>query len=238
MKNIHDIHFFSILPQIPYENVSKILRLKMPPQERPRDSKAVLSEHQSLHFGGTCFSLVNLVIRSLAVEGIPAYAVKADIHRRSFPHFFAVAENDGKHWLIDPGYLINRPLEINPAHPSHMRSGAIDFIVSHLRDGEYQLQTVTGGQQKTRYTFHIEPLDPARFTEYWISSFDYINAIVASRFVEDTFIYINDNYVQIRSMGNVEKYDQEEKALHYLNRYFGLDAHIVQSARELLQKSG
>ncbi|MBW6458532.1 MAG: hypothetical protein K0B52_05140, partial [FCB group bacterium] len=78
MIDINDIYFFSILSKIPYENISKILRLDMDPQARPRDSKTVLSEHQAFHYGGTCFSLVNLVIRSLAIEGIKAYAVKGE----------------------------------------------------------------------------------------------------------------------------------------------------------------
>ncbi|MDZ7797144.1 MAG: arylamine N-acetyltransferase [Candidatus Marinimicrobia bacterium] len=236
MSKIRDIHFFSILRQIPYENVSKILRLEKAPPERPRESRTVLSEHQSKHFGGTCFSLVNLVLKSLAVERIKAYPVMADIHRRSFPHFFAVAEDGDKKYLIDPGYLINEPLEISKEHSMHLQNGAIDFIVSHLKNDEYQLQTVSNGQQKTRYTFHIEALDEDAFREYWIRSFNYINSIVASRFVNGKFIYIHDNYVQIRSKGNVEKYDQAVKALYYLKKYFSMDEEIIKTANDLLQK--
>ncbi len=236
MKKIHDIHFFSILKQIPYENVSKILRLEKAPPERPRDSRTVLSEHQSLHFGGTCFSLVNLILKSLAVEGVKAYPVKADIHRRSFPHFFAIAERGRKKYLIDPGYLINDPLEIRKDAPSHLKNGAIEFVVSHLKGGQYQLLTLTGGQQKTRYTFHADPLDEASFRAFWIRSFDHINAVVASRFIDDKFIYIHDNYVQVRSMGNIEKFDHPDKARYYLEKYFSLNAHTLGTAHELLRE--
>ncbi|MCK4812792.1 MAG: arylamine N-acetyltransferase [Candidatus Marinimicrobia bacterium] len=236
MKTIYDIHLFSILHHIPYENISKILRLKMNPKDRPRDSKTLLSDHHSLHFGGTCFSLVNLVVKSLQIEGIKAYPVKADIHRRTFPHFFAIAEYDHKYYLIDPGYLINKPLEIRQDRATHQKNGAIDFNVNHLKEGQFQLQTHTNGQQKTRYTFHVEPLDDAEFLEFWIHSFDYMNAIVASRFIDNKFIYINGNYVQIRSKGNIEKYDQKEKALHYLKTYFDFDKNIIHTANILLQE--
>jgi hypothetical protein len=208
----------------------------MPPEKRPRDSKTVLSDHQEFHFGGTCFSLVNLVIKSLSVEKIKAYAVKADIHRRTFPHFFAVIDYHGKSYLIDPGYLINTPLEISDKGPTRLKNDVVEFLVQPLSKGHYQLQTLTAGQYKTRYTFHIEPLNENDFMNSWVSSFDYMNAIVASRYIDDKFIYINGNYVQIRTRGNIEKYDQEDKALAYLNTYFDLDENIIRTAKELLEK--
>jgi hypothetical protein len=42
--------------------------------------------------------------------------------------------------------------------------------------------------------------------------------------------------VQIRTRGNIEKYDQEDKALAYLNTYFDLDENIIRTAKELLEK--
>ncbi|MCF7832836.1 MAG: arylamine N-acetyltransferase [Candidatus Marinimicrobia bacterium] len=236
MKDINDIHLFSLLENIPYENISKILRLEMDPEKRPRDSQTLLADHRDFHFGGTCFSLVNLVVQSLSVEGLRAYPVKADIHRRTFPHFFAIVEENDKKYLIDPGYLINTPIEIKEDGLTIQKNGAIDFVVKHIDKGQHQLQTITKGQHKTRYTFHIEPLSDNEFQESWIESFNYMNAIVASRFVDEKFIYINGNYVQIRSKGNIEKYDQEEKALEYLNTYFELDENIVHTANELLKK--
>ncbi|MEA2077905.1 MAG: arylamine N-acetyltransferase [Candidatus Marinimicrobia bacterium] len=236
MNKVKDIQLFSILKNIPYENISKILRLEMKPEKRPRDSKTLLSDHREFHFGGTCFSLVNLVISSLSVEGIKAYPVKADIHRRTFPHFFAIAEENNNKYLIDPGYLINSPLEIIADGISIQHNGVIDFVVKHISGEQFQLQTITKGQFKTRYTFHIEHLSDEEFNKNWIDSFNYMNAIVASRFVDDKFIYINGNYVQIRSKGNIEKYDQEDKALEYLNTYFELDENIIQTAKELLNK--
>ena len=236
MKKLNDIQLFSLLKNIPYENISKILRLEMDSSQRPRDSKTLLADHRDFHFGGTCFSLVNLVVRSLSVEGIAAYPVQADIHRRTFPHFFAIIEENEKKYLIDPGYLINSPLEIIQDGVSMQKNGVIDFVVQHISNGQYQLQTITNGKHKTRYTFHIKPLNENEFLKNWIESFNYMNAIVASRFVDDKFIYINGNYVQIRSKGNIEKYDQESKALEYLNRYFEIDENIVQTANELLKK--
>lgn len=236
MKELSDIQLFSILKNIPYENISKILRLEMKPEDRPRDSKTILSDHRDLNFGGTCFSLVNLAVKSLRVEGFKAYPVRADIHRRTFPHYFAVAEQGDKKYLIDPGYLINTPLEIIEGGSSIQRKAVLDFVLQQMNDKQYQLKTITNGQQKTRYTFHIEPLDDKVFMKAWIKSFDYINEVVASRFIDDQFIYINGNYVQIRSRGNVEKYDSEAKALEYLKLYFEFDKSIVQTAKELLNK--
>jgi len=236
MKDINELQFFSILNNIPYENISKILRLEMIPKYRPRDSKTILSDHRDLNFGGTCFSLVNLAVKSLRVEGFKAYPVKADIHRRTFPHYFAVAEQENKKYLIDPGYLINSPLEIIEQGMAVQRNAVLDFVVKPVNKGQFQLQTITNGQQKTRYTFHIQKLGDEEFMNAWRDSFDYINAIVASRFIEDKFVYINNNYVQIRSRGNIEKYDSEEKAVEYLKTYFGLDENLIFTAKDLLNK--
>ncbi|MDZ7821663.1 MAG: hypothetical protein U5N26_07550 [Candidatus Marinimicrobia bacterium] len=93
--------------------------------------------------------------------------------------------------------------------------------------------TSPGGQQKTRYTFHADPLDEASFRAFWIRSFDPINAVVASRFIDDKFIYIHDNYVQVRSMGNIEKFDHPRQSpLTDLEKYFSLNAHTLGTAHE------
>lgn len=236
MNKIEEIQFFRILQQLPYENISKILRLNLPPEQRPRNESTVLREHQSLHFGGTCFSLVNLLIRTLEIEGFKAYPVKAEVHRRGFPHFFAIAEAENKQYLIDPGYLINKPLEIIPGGQNKRHSGTIDFTVKAADSGTYQLLTQTNGQQTLRYTFSIEAVDNDNFMKYWIRSFDYINAIVASRFVDDKFIYINNDYVQIRSKGNIEKYNQRDKALEYLYMYFYFDEALILQAENILKE--
>ena len=127
-------------------------------------------------------------------------------------------------------------MEIIEGGSSIQRKAVLDFVLQQMNDKQYQLKTITNGQQKTRYTFHIQPLDDKVFMKAWIKSFDYINEVVASRFIDDQFIYINGNYVQIRSRGNVEKYDSEAKALEYLKLYFEFDKSIVQTAKELLNK--
>lgn len=236
MKDLQKLQFFPILKNIPYENVSKILRLEMEPKERPRDSKTLLSDHLNFHFGGTCFSLVNLLIKSLEIEGIKAYPVKADIHRQTFPHIFAIIEYDNKKYVIDPGYLINTPIELKEHQITLNDNSPINFEIKQLSDGRFELHTHTGGIKKSRYTFQTNALEESEFRTYWIRSFDYMNAIVASRFVDDKFIYINDNFVQIRSKGNIEKYNSKEKALDYLNTYFKLDKHIIQTANDLLRE--
>jgi arylamine N-acetyltransferase len=236
MKDLQNLQFFPILKNIPYENVSKILRLEMEANKRPRDSKTLLSDHLNFHFGGTCFSLVNLLIKSLEIEGIKAYPVKADIHRQTFPHIFAIIECEDIKYLIDPGYLINSPVELKDHTVSLNKNSPINFEIKQLGDDHYQLHTITGGIKKSRYSFHTNALKESEFRSLWVDSFDYMNAIVASRFIDDKFIYINDHFVQIRSKGNIEKYHSKEKALDYLNTYFKLDKHIIQTANDLLKE--
>jgi arylamine N-acetyltransferase len=234
MNDLSELQLFSLLKKIPYENVSKILRLLKEPEDRPRNSQTLLSEHLEKQHGGTCFSLVNLIVKSLKVEGVRAFPVKADIHRRTFPHFFAIIENDNKNYLVDPGYLINDPIELKETSISTKPGSPIDFEISKDTNGKYTLNTVTTGIKKERYSFSISEVSENDFQEYWVKSFDYINDIVASRNIDNKFIYINGNYVQIRSKGNVEKYNSAEKSNEYLNKYFNFDIELIERAKEIL----
>ena len=233
-QELQDLQIFSVLKKIPYENVSKIHRLVKPKLERPREPKTVLSEHLENKYGGTCFSLVNLLVNALKMEGIKAYPVKADIHRRTFPHFFCIISYQSELYLVDPGYLINDPVlltgESIPSHPN----SPINFEITMNEKGKYTLKTIAGGVKKDRYSFSIQPVDDDEFMLYWTKSFDYIKDIVASMTINNKFIYINGDYVQVRSEGNVEKYNSEEKALEYLRVYFNLEKEYVQEAKRIL----
>lgn len=235
MKKLAELQLFSILKKIPYENVSKILRLSKKPEDRPRNSQTVFRDYLEKQHGGTCFSLVNLVIKSLRIEGIRAFPVKADVHRRTFPHFFAIIEYDQKHYLIDPGYLINEPIELKELNIISKPGSAIDFKIKKTDIVTYSLNTISSAVEKERYTFSINEVSENEFQKYWIRSFDYINEIVASRYINNKFIYINGDYVQIRTCENLEKYTSAEKSYEYLDKYFNLNNKLISKAKEILK---
>ncbi|MFA6618368.1 MAG: arylamine N-acetyltransferase [Candidatus Neomarinimicrobiota bacterium] len=235
MKELAELQLFSLLKKIPYENVSKILRLFEKPENRPRSSQTVLREYQENRRGGTCFSLVNLVVRSLKIEGIHAFPVKADIHRRTFPHFFVIIDYNNKNYLVDPGYLINEPIELKEINNINKAGSAISFELKKISEEKYSLSTISSGIKKERYNFSINEVSKEEFWAYWIKSFDYINEIVASRHIDNKFIYINGHYVQIRSNENLEKYRSAEKSYEYLNTYFHLDHKLIIQAEETLE---
>lgn len=235
MKSLQELQIFSVLKKIPYENVTKILRLLKENEERPRSSQIVLSEYLEKKHGGTCFSLVNLLVKSLKIEGVRAYPVKADIHRKTFPHFFAIIEHNNKEYLLDPGYLITDPIELKEYNFFTKLGSPINFELSKDIHDKYTLSTITSGVKKERYSFSVNEIGEKEFQEYWIKSFDYINDIVASCYINNNFIYINGDYVQIRSRGNVEKYNSAEKASEYLTKYFNLDKDLIKQAKEILE---
>ncbi|MDZ7821662.1 MAG: hypothetical protein U5N26_07545 [Candidatus Marinimicrobia bacterium] len=83
--------FFSILKQIPYEKRQQDTpRLEKAPRKgRGTAGPFCPSTSPCISEGILVFPWVNLILQPLAVECVKAYPVKADIHRRSFPHFFA-----------------------------------------------------------------------------------------------------------------------------------------------------
>ncbi len=106
----HIVNILSDLSTIPYENISKILRLPLERSKRPRTSGIVLSDYLESGKGGTCFSLNYLVIQTLRSLGTDSWPVSVNTGRNTFPHYAIIFEHYEKHYLIDPWYLLSPPL--------------------------------------------------------------------------------------------------------------------------------
>lgn len=235
VNELYKNQFFKLLSEIPYENVTKILRLPLSEEERLRTARNVLEGFKKMGTGGTCFSLVNLSREILSMDNIHIFPAMAKIQRDSFPHFFCILEVDNEMYLLDPGYLITAPVHIDPEKTIYFDNSVMTFKLSP-KDGVYTLYSTKGSQNKERYQFEIKPVSLSSFNEKWTQSYSYMNAVTASRIINKRFIYICGNYVQIQEAGNVHKYRNIKKAYAYLEEYFGFTPDQVKEAEQLLKK--
>jgi len=216
---------------IPYENLSKILRLSLERHQRPRSPETLISEFLQHGRGGTCFSLNYAVMKSLRLNGYPAWPVSVHTGRNSFPHYAVIFSLRDQSYLVDPGYLLYTPLCLKDKGSDYGTNGVLDYELSK-QNGEYILYSLDSRNRKKRYTFAPEPVSDRLFIHHWIRSFDYISALVASSIVDNSILYINDDYVRFTDAHSVQKSYDIDKANRYLSQYFGFTQEEILATRK------
>lgn len=232
MKQI--INILSDLSNIPYENISKILRLPLERSKRPRNPENVLSDFLESGWGGTCFSLNYLVIQALRSGGTDAWPVSVKTGRNTFPHYAILFSHYDKQYLLDPGYLLYSPLLLKERGADYGTNGVLDYELT-MENGLYILSSIDARYRKKRYSFSPNRIKDRIFIHHWIRSFDYISALVASRIVDKSILYINNDYVRFTDAHSVQKSYDKEKADQYLSKYFGFTQEEIDRARGILK---
>lgn len=219
---------------IPYENLSKILRLPLERHKRPRTPETLIREFLDKGHGGTCFSLNYAVIKVLRIHGYPAWPVYVHSGRNSFPHYAVLFSLRGHQYLVDPGYLLYSPLCLKDKGGDFGTNGVLDYELSK-QDGMYTLYSLDSRDRNVRYSFKPNPIGNRIFVHDWIQSFDYISSLVASRIVKKSILYINGDYVRFTDAHTVQKSYDKEKADTYLSTYFGFTQEEIDKARGILK---
>lgn len=224
------------ISQIPYENITKILRLELDKGKRPRNFSTLLDEYKKDFRGGTCFSLSNAIIEILKKNDISAFPIKVNVERETFPHFFVIIDFMNEHYLIDPGFMIYEPIKLTTKKEATFSSKIANYILKFdEKNNEYSLYSIKNRKKKFRYNFQISPIENEIFIKYWIESFEYINKIVASRIIGNKHIFISGNYVQVRTKKTIEKYKSLKTAHEYLINYFNFSKADIENAENVLE---
>ncbi len=125
-----------LFARFPYENVTKIIRrgTDLTTDPRFRGPQEVADGFLQSGAGGTCFSLTNLFLQVLADCGYHAVPFLAHMGRRENVHCgLIVGLIGGGRALVDPGYLVDRPLPLVPGRGEH-RTGSARILLEG--DGE------------------------------------------------------------------------------------------------------
>lgn len=223
--------------QIPYENISKIFRLGLKGDRRPRTPRDLFSNYEDNGWGGTCFSLTWAAVSKLREAGIEARIMRAHMPRRGFPHFALSFKCRGYDQFSDPGYMIFGAVRMDKNNENRYSNDVMAYRCRwNDENGYFDMFSVQDGKEKLRYSIDPQAVGDDEFREGWIRSFEYMNAPVLSRIIEGKFIYIAGNYAQIRTRNHSERYEGRDKINKLISYYFSFSEEEVSLARKILEK--
>ena len=230
--------------RMPYENLTKIVA----DDARPASSDArrtpleVLEDHAALGTGGTCFSLTAALLHVLRGLGFAAEPILADRWYGANTHCALIVEHESRTMLLDPGYLIARPVPLPVSEP--VRScGALQEILLSPRGGgaRVELATVEGSAASSRLTYRVEPASPDAFLAAWDASFswDMMRYPVLTKATGASQLYLQGCRLRVRTAAGVVRRELSPEELPgVIAREFGLRASVAQSALAILRRKG
>lgn len=229
---------------LPYENLTKIIKESNHhgSSHTKRGPDEVLKDHFKYGTGGTCFSLTAALLYLVRSLGFHAKPILADRHYGENTHCALVVEIEGKLQLLDPGYLILKPLEISRENEQSIKTSFNQLLLKPHRDAEkLDLYTVWGKSKTYRLTFKTEPVDRTAFLKAWDDSFewDMMRYPLLTKIAYNQQIYLNKTRLQKRTAQTVDKEEIDHSILEeYISKYFKIDRFIVKRALSILRRRG
>jgi len=196
--------------QIPYENISKIVKLhkNYEAADRIRLPDEVLHDHEAYHLGGTCFSLTFTLQSLLSESGFLCYPFIAHMNNRPNAHCALLVLLEGKKYLADPGYLLNQPMELHKDRRRIYRTEHTGIELVYKGDEDmFHLFTFNHNNIKWRYRFQDKALSMEKFLGHWWASFYWpgMRGICLTQVKQDGMIYVHNDFVQVQNLQGMQK---------------------------------
>ena len=196
--------------QLPYENISKIVKLHKDytSPTRIRLPEEVMHDFAEHHLGGTCFSLTYFLQTILMDCGFICYPFIAHMSRMNNAHCGLIVMVENRKYLADPGYLLNQPMEI---HKDVRRISRSPHTGVELKfdphDEFFYLFTFDQMQKKFRYKFQDRPLSTDEFLKLWWESFYLpgMKGICLTQVNEKGMIYIHNDFLLVQNLHGKQK---------------------------------
>ncbi len=217
---LREILFF--YAQLPYENISKIVKLQKDytAPTRIRLPEEVMHDFAAYHLGGTCFSLTYFLQTILMDCGFLCYPFIAHMSRMKNAHCGLIVMHDNHKYVVDPGYLLNQPMQLHKDVRRLYRSPHTGVELKfNPQDEHFNLFTFDQNQKKFRYKFQDRALSADEFLNFWWDSFywDGMKGICLTQVQEQGMIYVHNDYMLVQNLqakqkgkvANVERRIQE-----------------------------
>ena len=228
--------------RLPYENISKIIKhhLATDPISKLRLPGEVMDDHVRFGLGGTCFSLTFFLETILVHAGFRCYPVLADMRVGPARHCALVVYLGGARFLVDPGYVLDRPMEMGPDQPRLCHSGHSGVeLVRRTEAGvdTVDLYTFTRDEKKWRYRFVDRPVAPAEFLRHWLDSFSWnsMHGLCLTRVEKDRLVYIHNTHMRETTFGGSRNSNIRYRVHQTIRDVFGIDPDRVESALASLE---
>ncbi len=225
--------------RMPYENLTKIIKRRevIGPSSARRLPDEVIADHLAYGTGGTCFSLTAALVAALRHFGVEAHPILADRRYGSDTHCAALIMTGGDLFVVDPGYLLHRPVPL-PAETPVVVENPFN-IVELMPEGPRRvaLYTRSGADRKYRLTYKIAPVDGEAFGVAWDRSFGWemMTYPVLTRVTAAEHYYLQGGDLRIRRGGRTERrrLDREGNG-RFVAEVMGIAPAIVERAFRLV----
>ena len=228
--------------RLPYENISKILkRAHHPDGQLFRLPEELLEDHYRWHAGGTCFSLSYLLLGIYRILGYEVEALLADLNWGSNNHSAILLHFSGQRFIVDPGYMIFKPLPLTRQHVQSQISAETGLSLRYdaARDS-YSLYTFRKKQFVRRYSFSPRPVSLEVFAKYWKASFDLpgMDDLILNRVEGYEMTFIQGDFIKITSPNASAKYREATLVEDIIQNKFQIPLEKLEEARYLLRQRG
>lgn len=228
--------------QIPYENLSKILKYHRQHQDTLslRFPEEVWHDFRTAGLGGTCFSLTFFLQAIVEALGFASYPVLARMKAGEDHHCALVVDLAGNHYLLDPGYVLDVPMQIGGESPRLFRSAhaGVELRPDPEAPLHYQLFTFQAQQQQWRYSFADIAATPERFLAAWLASFGWngMNGLCLTRVRRDSLIFVHKHFMRETTVQGKQNYNLKRNREQVIHELFGIPGQIVEAAEAAVQE--
>jgi arylamine N-acetyltransferase len=220
---------------IPYENISKIIKLnqRFKDTHKIRLPEEIIEDHMQFHLGGTCFSLTYFLQTILTTNGFNCYPVMGDMRAGRNIHCCLVVILDNAKYLVDPGYVWSRPMEINMKKPRLYRT---EFTGVELKYNEqaqaFDLFTFNRSERKWRYRFRDRPTPTLEFLQHWHDSFtkNSMHGICLTKITYNGLVYVHKQFMRETTFDGKRNINIKRSYHKTIQDIFGINKELVEQA--------
>jgi arylamine N-acetyltransferase len=221
---------------LPYENITKIIK------NARRNPEEVIRDHIAWGAGGTCFSLTSALMHLVRSLGWDAQYVLADRRYGQNTHCALIVWIEGAPHLVDPGFLIVKPIALSLDRDKEIETGFNRLILSPTGDeGKLSLSTVRNGAATYRLTYKTSPVDAGEFIKAWDDSFgfDMMRYLLLTRTSGSRQTYLRGSNLRISSPDTTERREiHEEDLISKIAAEFRIHPSVVRQAILILKEGG
>lgn len=222
---------------IPYENVSKIIKFSRFREITFRMPAEVFEDYRQWRLGGTCFSLTYFLMEILRFAGYDCSPIMGDMHWGKNVHAALLVQFQGYQYLVDPGYMIPRPLQISKDTVRRYTAPHAGIEIRFRPEDErFDLFTFRSGNSTWRYRFTPRPVSLEEFSTHWIASFSQptLHGICLTQTRETGMIYIHNDFTKISGLNFTHRSHSRDQTEKVILEQFGIPLHLIEEARSAL----
>jgi arylamine N-acetyltransferase len=227
----------SAFAHIPYENLTKIIRLASGREidQLLRGPEEVIGGYLAFGTGGTCYSMTNSLRELLRKLGIDSNPVTADRTYGEDTHCCLIVERGGTQFLLDPGFLILRPVEL-PEGRKIIETPVNKLVIQKESRDRFTVSTLEKDGERFRYLLKTKQLSDDQFLEHWKRSFSFpmMKSVLITSVLDNRQVYLHNSYLQFTRNGSREKSLVTDNYERSISRLFGISEQVVKRAIDIL----